>query len=240
MTSRKRLRLAHTSDIHLGMSSDWQKDFSTTAFKSVIDAVPRLEAHILLLAGDIFDHSRVSDDLLEFFTDQVGRLPVPVVALPGNHDCYDSTSVYRRGPFHKLPQNLHIITGLEGESFSFPDMGLTVWGRAMEVHSPSFRPLEGIPPRPNGDWYVALAHGHFHYDYDKDSRSSPIHPEEIAAAQCDYIALGHWERYVDVSQGCVRACYSGAPRSGLDNAPGRLALVVMDPEKGVEVHRPPV
>ena len=128
MTSRKSLRLAHTSDIHLGMSNDWQKDFSTAAFKSVIDAVPRLEADILLLAGDIFDHSRVSDDLLEFFTEQVGRLPVPVVALPGNHDCYDSTSVYRRGPFHKLPENLHVITALEGESFSFPGMGLTVWG----------------------------------------------------------------------------------------------------------------
>ena len=81
---------------------------------------------------------------------------------------------------------------------------------------------------------MALAHGHFHYDDDKDLRSSPIYPEEIAHATCHYLALGHWDRHVDVSQGNIVAAYSGAPL-GVEHSIRRISVNVVDlnPELGV-------
>ena len=236
MTSKKRLRLVHTSDIHLGMYK--HSDHASLALTAVVDTVLRLEADMLLIAGDLFDHSRVPDEMLEFFTGQMSRLPVPVVLLPGNHDSYDSTSVYLREHFGSAADGLHIVSSTDGETIPFPNLGISVWGKAIEQHSPRFRPLQGMPPRPEGDWFVAMAHGHFHYDYDKDERSSPILPEEIASATCDYIALGHWDRFVDVSQNGVRACYSGTPTSMVGgNSLGGVAVVGLNPLGGVEVQR---
>ena len=100
----------------------------------------------------------------------------------------------------------------------------------MDSHTPEFRPLAGIPSErpPEADhWRVTIAHGHYHYPDDTEERSSPIHPHEIADANCDYIALGHWERFEDVSQGEVTAFYSGSPM-GASSARDKIAVNVVD------------
>jgi DNA repair exonuclease SbcCD nuclease subunit len=233
---RKKVRLIHTSDIHMG--ADWHQQQSYDALQALVDAVPRLGGDLLLLVGDVFDHSRVPDSTLELFVQQMRRLGTPAVVLPGNHDLYDENSVYLRKPFRYKPVNLHILTQPEGQIIRFPDLTLNLWGRTMRAHTPEFQPLAGMPTRDNGNWLVALAHGHFHFDYDKDRRSSPIYPQEVAEASCDYLALGHWDRHVDVSQGRVRAVYSGAPLGPLhSNEPGAVTVVDLDPWRGVQTHQ---
>ena len=205
MSSKKKVRLVHTSDLHLGDQSG--HPLASEALRAVVEAAPRLEGDILLLAGDIFDNDRVSDDVIETFLEEMSRLgSCAAVILPGNHDLYHDGSVYLRPAFHNKPDNLHIISQAGGETIIFPELTLKVWGRAMPSHTPEFHPLEGMPDNGEDRWLVALAHGHFHYDDDLDRRSSPIYPLEIAQAPCDYLALGHWDRHVDVSQG---ACHSG-------------------------------
>ena len=233
---RKKVRLIHTSDTHLGDGMGHPR--SETALKAVVEAVPRLEGDVLLLVGDVFDNDRIPDSVLEFFLDQISRLPVPAVVLPGNHDLYDEGSLYHREPFSRKPSNLHIFTQAEGESITLPDLTLDLWGRAMPSHTPQFSPLAGMPAADNGHWLVALAHGHFHFDYDKDQRSSPIYPQEIAEAPCDYLALGHWDRHEDVSQGRVKAAYSGCPLGPSRADPvGSVTVVDLDPLQGVHLSR---
>lgn len=209
MISRRPIRIIHTSDTHLG--DDWDPEAAQRAFSAVVDSVHILKGDALLVAGDVFDNARVSDALLEFFVNEVARAAVPAVILPGNHDLYDSASLYLRSPFAEAPDNLHIIRGTRGQTLIFPQLSLEVWGRAMDSHTPAFRPLAGIPAQRNGHWRIAMAHGHFHYPDDSEERSSPIRSHEIADANCDYIALGHWERFEDVSQNGVTAFYSGSP-----------------------------
>ena len=109
----------------------------------------------------------------------------------------------------------------------------------MPSHTPQFSPLSGMPTADNGHWLVALAHGHFHFDYDKDQRSSPIYPQEIAEAPCDYLALGHWDRHEDVSQGRVKAAYSGCPLGPSRAYPvGSVTVVDLDPQLCVQLSRP--
>ena len=225
MATRRSIRLIHTSDTHLG--DDWDPQAAQRALSAVVNGVHQYRADALLIAGDVFDNARISDAVLESFVSEMARAVVPSIILPGNHDLYDAASLYHRGPFSNAPENLHIIAGTRGEVLTFPHLTLDVWGRAMDSHTPAFRPLAGIPSQRNGHWRVAIAHGHYHYPDDTEERSSPIRPHEIAEANCDYIALGHWERFEDVSQGGVTAFYSGSPM-GASSARDKIAVNVVD------------
>ena len=233
---KNKVRLIHTSDLHLG--DDMGHPLADGALRAVLDSVSRLGGDMLLLVGDVFDHGRVPDSVLESFLEEIGRISQPAVLLPGNHDLYDDNSLYHREVFQHKPDNLHIITQTDGEALSFPELTLDVWGRAMLSHTPAFRPLEGMPTQRNGHWMVALAHGHFHFDDDRDQRSSPIYPPEIAAAPCDYLALGHWDRHVDVSQGRVTAVYSGTARGSSPRDPlGEVTVVDLTPPEAVTFYQ---
>ena len=228
----RRLRLIHTSDTHLGDPAGHPRADEVLA--SVVDAAERLEADALLLAGDVFDNERVTDEVVERFVAQMARLDMPAIVLPGNHDLAHKTSVYRRAPFEEAPANLSIFSDPEGETLEFPELGLELWGRAMLSHTPAFRPLDGMPEPTEGRWLVAMAHGHFHFENDRDQRSSPIYPEDVAASGCHYLALGHWDRHADVSRADTTAVYSGCPYGPI-GAPdkGAVCVVDLDPETGV-------
>ncbi len=228
----KKLRLIHTSDTHLGDPAGHPRAEEVLA--SVVDVVDRLNADALLLAGDVFDNERVTDDVVEQFVAQITRLDAPAIVLPGNHDLAHKTSVYRRPPFDEAPSNLRVIHNPEGETLAFPDLRLELWGRAMLSHTPDFRPLAGMPKPTEGHWLVALAHGHFHFENDRDQRSSPIYPDDVAASNCHYLALGHWDRHADVSRADTTAVYSGCPYGPI-GAPeqGAVCVVELDPEEGV-------
>ena len=231
MPSNK-LRLIHTSDTHLGDVTGHPQ--SADALISVIDAVADNAGDLLLLVGDVFDNERVSDDVLDSFLTQIARLETPALVLPGNHDLIHETSVYRRAPFNDAPKNLFVFKETEGEVLSFPSLGIDFWGRAMSMHTPAFKPLEGMPSPIGTNWLVAMAHGHFHYDEDRDMRSSPIYPNEVAEARCHYLALGHWDRHVDVSQGNTTAVYSGCPLGPIGSpGAGEVTVVDLDPKVGV-------
>ncbi len=226
------LRLIHTSDTHLGDPAGHPR--GEEVLVSVVDVVERLEADALLLAGDVFDNERVTDEVVERFVLQMARLKVPAIVLPGNHDLAHKTSVYRRQPFDEAPDNLRVIRDPEGETLAFPELELELWGRAMLSHTPDFHPLHGMPEPTEGRWLVAMAHGHFHFENDRDQRSSPIYPGDVAAANCHYLALGHWDRHADVSRAATTAVYSGCPYGPI-GAPdqGAVCVVDLDPAAGV-------
>ena len=234
----RQVRLIHTSDLHLGDPAGHPG--AEAALAAVVDSVTRLGGDALLLAGDIFDNERVGEAALTQFVAEMARLPVPAVLLPGNHDLAHETSVYRRPPFAAKPANLHLLLHPDGETLRFPALGLELWGRAMQQHTPEFRPLRGMPPPSPGCWLVAMAHGHFHMEDERDARSSPIHPPEVAAAPCHYLALGHWDRHADVSRGGVTAVYSGCPREPIGGGPGAVTVVDLDPAAGVSYHQAPL
>ena len=228
----KKLRLIHTSDTHLGDPTGHPR--SEEVLASVVEAAERLGADALLLAGDVFDNERVADDVVARFVQQMARLEIPAIVLPGNHDLAHNTSVYLRPPFDDASPNLQVLSDPDGETVSFPDLDLELWGRAMLSHTPDFRPLSGMPDPTEGHWLVAMAHGHFHFEGDRDQRSSPIYPDDIAASSCHYLALGHWDRHVDVSRADTTAVYSGCPYGPI-GAPdeGAVCVVDLDPDAGV-------
>ncbi len=231
-TPERAIRLLHTSDVHLHSPE------SCADLEAVVAAANHLGVDLFLVAGDLFESARVSQETIERALEALSRLTMPGVILPGNHDALDQSSVYHRMDLKRLAPMVHLLTNVQGEELVIPDLDVAVWGRAMEEHTPQFRPLEGAPSRNGVGWYIGMAHGYHFATGEKPDRSAPIFAEEIADTGYDYWALGHVHVFRDVSAGPVTAFYSGAPDDhAISQRPGHVALVQMDPNTGVQVQR---
>jgi DNA repair exonuclease SbcCD nuclease subunit len=216
--TRRPLRVLHTADVHLGSDGYGTPEQraqhsarSRRVFQGIVDRALADRVDLVLIAGDLFDHNRVPDETIAFVRAQLDRLRQPVVILPGNHDSLFANAIYDRTDFAAGAPHVHVIRELCGQSVDFPELDLVVWGRAMDEHTPEFRPLAGIPSRLDRRWSVAMAHGFFYEERQRPDRSSPIFADEIRDIGWDYIALGHQHVQTDVSQGGVVAYYAGAP-----------------------------
>ena len=200
-------------------------------FRRLIDIVQEHRADLFLIAGDLFDHNRVHVPTQNFVLEQLARLSIPVVLIPGNHDTLSERSIYHRFNPRDAGEHVHTLFEEDGAVLKLPDLHATIWGRAMVEHEPATKPMAGVPERFEDQWHIGMAHGYFTPD-DKLPRSSLISVDEIRESGFDYLALGHIHVYQDVSQGSTRAVYPGSPAAWLSTKPS-VAFVQLHPERGV-------
>jgi DNA repair exonuclease SbcCD nuclease subunit len=231
---RRRLRLIHTADVHIG--EDFRADLRLAGLRATVDACLEQGVDALLIAGDLFDNARISAQTVQAVLDELARLSVPVLITPGNHDALLSPSVYDGAHPSTAGSHVSFLEQPEGGYIVLEDLGLSVWARALVDHHPGHNPLEGYQPLEDGNWQVALAHGHYVPSSEKADRSSPLLQEHIGLMGCDYLALGHWHRFLDVSTNGVPAFYPGSPSEAGGSYPS-VNLVTLDPEAGVSVER---
>jgi exonuclease SbcD len=216
---RPQVRLLHVSDLHLEEPEDAGRVSEVAAL-----AAGRA-AGAVLIAGDFFDHGRVSAATLAAVARALGEIRVPVVILPGNHDPLLPGSPYARAD---LGAHVHVLSAPGGETYELAGLDLAIWGRPHTSYD-DFRPMADVPPRGPATWQVAMAHGHLTRGPADLRRAYPIAAAEIAASGRDYVALGHWDVPFDASSGPVTARYSGSPsRVGA----GALVRLWLDPGGG--------
>ncbi len=208
--------LLHTSDCHLDQTDGGS---SQRAFAAAIDLSIELDVDLVLITGDLFDHSRVRDPILEWTAEQLDRAGRPVVLIVGNHDCLEDASVHHRFAVSSRCRQVHFLDNPDGATVAVPGTDVVVWGRAMVEHEPSFRPLHGYPGRVAGRWCVVAGHGLAVTEPDHYGRSSPIFPEDIDALDADYVALGHVHAYRVVRQQPLTV-YPGATAYSRHGDPG--------------------
>jgi DNA repair exonuclease SbcCD nuclease subunit len=174
----------------------------------VLETARRLNADLLILAGDIFDHNRVPLAQLDKVARLLDDAGVPIVILPGNHDPITADSVYRRGGLADVP-NVHVLGVSSEDTFLWPEHDLEVWGRAHRDYG-NMSPLSGLPERRAGR-RIAVAHGHWLQSAQDEHRGWLITNDDIAATDAAYVALGHWPQAGPAGDGRVPAYYSGSP-----------------------------
>ncbi len=204
------VRVVHSSDLHLGMD---EVRHGLAVLEVVLHTARSLEADLLLLVGDVFDHNRVAFEMLDRTADVLAAAGLPTVILPGNHDSLSPGSVYHRGRFAQL-EDIHVlgVTSREGaveDAARFPHLDLEVWGRAHLDHF-DMTPLRDPRPR-STRWQIAAAHGHWVTGPHDEHRAYLIREHDLRATAADYIALGHWDRWAAVGDGTIPAYYSGSP-----------------------------
>jgi exonuclease SbcD len=229
MNTRPARRILHTADLHIA----FPVDEGCQGLEAVVNTAIKQRVDLLLIAGDLFDNNRVGDDLLKFVRDQFWRLPIPVVILPGNHDCLVPGSIFSRFDFWESCRNLHVFHQSEGETLDLPFLDVSIWGRPIDTYLGDFHPMQSKTHQQidSGLWNIAMAHGYF---VDTQSPSFPsyhITEHEIAENKWDYVALGHVPTFRCVCTKPV-AYYSGSPLIS-----GTAALVDLDEEAGVHVAR---
>lgn len=224
---RRRRRIIHTSDLHL----DKLENKASESLTAVIDLAIDEQVDMVIIAGDLFDHNRIENDMLDFVAGQLRRPQMPVVILPGNHDCLIPGSVYERAEFQSS-DNVHIIRASQGETLDFPELEVSIWGKCIDSYDVDVLPLEGMPqPQGNGWWHIAVAHGYYVGSETPLFPSYHIFQEEVISSGRSYIALGHLPMFQAVCLAPV-AYYCGSPSMS-----GSVALVELDEETGVRVNQ---
>ena len=227
--NRKRLRILHTSDFHLSLLDD----SACESLVAVVDFAIRSKVDLVIVAGDLFDYSRVDDKLVSFVAGQLQRLRVPTVILPGNHDCLVPGSVYAREEPWSDCGSVRILREPHGEILDLREPGVAIWGKSNNSDDSDVRPLEGIPQPPGkSQWNIAVAHGYYVGTRPPLFPSYHITKEEIITSGWDYIALGHVPMFRCVCSEPVKAYYCGSPSMS-----GTVALVDLAEETGVQVTR---
>jgi DNA repair exonuclease SbcCD nuclease subunit len=233
---RTALRVVHSSDLHVGegFTEPVHNGDGTAGLRVVLAAARAAKADVAILAGDTFEHNRLSSGLIDRAGALLAEAGLPVVILPGNHDPAIAESVFHRGI--AAPANVHVIGVTDEAAVAFPDFGLEIWGNAHRDYG-DMAPL--TPPQPRRSfWQIAVAHGHYAPVADRSTNLRPgwlIGDDEIAATGADYVALGHWNRHVRVGSDKVAAYYSGSPDYALT-----VNRVTLSPSGEVAVTREPV
>lgn len=213
------MRLVHLSDIHLGFRqyqrqtplgvNQREADIAQT-FTRVMDRVIELEPDVVLIGGDIFHVVRPTNQaiLKAFgeFSRLVRALPrTRVVMVAGNHDLpKTSESGSILGLFARLDR-IDVAT-TQPTRFHYPDLDLSVLAVPHMLEVPK---LEADPAARHN---VLLIHREIDgvipgWVSDADRAARAIAIEDLASDEFDYVALGHYHVYQQVTP---NAWYSGS------------------------------
>jgi len=230
----KDIVVVHTSDIHVDhvYTAQIHGGDGAGGLQCVLAAAKKLDADLVLLAGDTFDCHRLPDALVDRAAEIVAAASVPVVLLPGNHDPVVPEAVFHR-PSIAQASNLTILGIMNDDAVVFPELDLEIWGRPHRDYGDMI-PFETVRPRCTR-WQIACAHGHYVPTPDRNTRPRPswlIGDGEIAATGADYVALGHWNAPAKVGNGGIAAYYSGSPEFA-----GTFNVVRLSSDAGIRVTR---
>ncbi len=244
------LRLLHTADVHLGArhadlgeQAAAQRERQFAAFRAAVDLALAEKVDLFLVAGDLFDSNTQPRRSVERVAAELARLvaaKVRTVIIPGTHDVYDRSSVYRAYDLKALAGGApddDFVTVLTPDR---PQVHLKACD--VVIHGPVFAtkraphsPLRDVRvSREVSTWAIGLVHGAVSIPGMTDGDEVVVTREEIAASGLDYLALGHWHSAQSGRAGDVTYAYSGAPEPvALDqDRAGKVLLVTLEEVRG--------
>lgn len=250
------LRLLHTADVHLGArhadlgdAAAAQRERQFAAFRATVDLALAERVDLFLVAGDLFDSNVQPRRSVERVAAELARLAearIRSVLIPGTHDVYDRSSVYRA-------YDLAAMAGQrpddDGVTVLTPDhpwvhlaaLDLVVHGPVFATkrapHSPLRDLAAHVAQTPPATWRVGLLHASLAIEGRTDHDEVVITTDEIAASGLDYLALGHWHSAQQGKAKGVTYAYAGAPEPvavDQDRA-GKVLLVALEERDGRRV-----
>lgn len=202
------LRIIHTADNHIGLKfsdSAYSDDFRNAllnerlqALERIVEASNTYQADLLMVAGDLFDTTRVADSLVKQTAAILkGATSVAaIVVLPGNHDFYEEGDKKLWAKFANFMQGspFHLLSELQPETLEFDDKQVILYpGACRSKHSLSntigwMREV----PKPAGAWHIGIAHGSVEgVSPDDQGTYYPMTRAELQTAGVDAWLLGH-------------------------------------------------
>jgi DNA repair exonuclease SbcCD nuclease subunit len=233
------VKLIHTADVHLdapnrslGDRGAELRERTWEAWERALDAAIEREVDLFIVAGDLFDERNPAPATLQRALRGIERLanaspPVEVVLLPGTHDCWAEGCAWDSPRVRGLPEHVHLLAGPGATSVALPHLDAVVHGCAHRCDVVSQRPLSNLRADAHASINVGVAHASL--DRGDVEDSALFSAAELEATGMDYVALGHWHTWQDVSAAEVTAILPGSVEvPGFGDWPrGSLALVTL-------------
>lgn len=254
-------RVLQMADVHLGARHDdlgpaaaAQRERQFAAFARAVDLAVAEKVDLVLICGDLFDSNSQPRRSVERAAAELSKLVarhVPVVLIPGTHDCYEPGSIYRVFDLAEMagaPADSNLVTVLTDShrQADFGQLGVSVLSRVFPAKRAADSPLIAIRqeveaaraagPRAS-QWLIGMIHGSIAQPGRFEHDEVIVTEAEIAASGLDYLALGHVHSVREGRAGKVAYAYSGAPEPvALDqDGAGQVLLVSLDERDGQRV-----
>ncbi len=239
------MKLLHFSDTHLGFSeyhkvdptsglNQREQDFYN-AWQQVIDAIFEHQPDVVVHAGDLFHTPRPSNRAIRIALESIQKINdagIPLVIIAGNHE---TPRIRTTGSIFEsldLFPNVHAAYSSRFEKFTIKNVDFHCLPHCSltEEMDKAFEDLKSIVN--TADRNVFLAHGAWGGEYGMGEFNEQRLPdiETMTGLTFDYIALGHYHRYVEVKP---NACYSSSTeRTSLNEHNSTCGYVIVDLENG--------
>ena len=217
------MKILHTSDLHIGspLTSRLSKEKVRerkgeliTNFERMIEEAVYRRVSVFIIAGDLFDTSKITKSTAERVIGAISRCPsIDFLYLSGNHE---KNALTESGV--TLPENLKLF----GEGWTYFDYGeVCVAGRS-EIAAGMFASLELDYRKTN----IVVLHGAL---ADGKTGGEIIGRRELEGKHIDYLALGHYHTYSEHKiDDTGIAVYAGTPEGrGFDEV-GQKGFVIIE------------
>jgi DNA repair exonuclease SbcCD nuclease subunit len=245
------LRLLHTADVHLGArhadlgdAAVAQRERQFAAFRASVDLALAEKVDLFLVAGDLFDSNVQPRRSVERVAAELARLAqarIRAVLIPGTHDVYDRSSVYRAYDLAALAgtrpaEELVTVLTPDRPWIHLEALDAVVHGPVFATKRAPHSPLLDLASvaTPPAAWKIGLLHAAIAIPGRTDHDEVVVTTDEIAASGLDYLALGHWHSAQVATAKGVTYAYCGAPEPvavDQDRA-GKVLLVTLDDRDG--------
>lgn len=261
-------KILHTADWQLGMQRKFLSDEAQSRFdqarlesiQKIFDIAATEECDAIVVAGDVFDDNLLSGTRYGRAIEVLRNAPVPVYLLPGNHDPYDSVSIYRKKEFEALAgssaapvtvlcdSTIHTVPGRDEDAGDLQIIGAPLLSKSADrdLIAETLGELKDVSA---GD-KIRVIVGHGPAQGFGDKNCSVLIDVHQASARCeervaDYVALGdtHSAMKLDNRENeSGRVWYSGAPEvtnfkkanGGGESNSGKALVVTIE----VDLHAP--
>lgn len=218
------MKILHVADTHLGYSAYRrvtedgvnQREMDTyNAFKQFIDCALKSKPDLVIHAGDLFDSVRPTNRAITFAIHQILRLSkqeIPFVIIAGNHE---HPKLKETGHIFSILDHIENVYPIYNASYEI--IPFEIDGKKITIHAlpqtttkQEFNDnLKKLKPEKNADYNILLAHGGVKgiKEFSMNEFNELIIPTQYLKSNFDYVALGHYHKYVKVSE---NAFYSGS------------------------------
>lgn len=255
-----RIKILHSADWQLGRPFASVRDDGKRqklraerleVVRRMAGVVEKEGVQVVMVAGDLFDSSKADRATVSAACDAIGKLRVPVLVIPGNHDHGGPGTIWEQEFFLReqqaLAPNLRVLLNGEAELVELDGGGLVVLPAPLLRRHESGDVLgwmgeQSFEWEGAKDWpRVVLAHGTiqgFGSDAEEDEVGGGVanwlNLAKLPMAEVDYVALGDWHGTKQVGD---RAWYAGTPEAdrfpkGEGYEAGNVLLVTVG--RGVE------
>jgi DNA repair exonuclease SbcCD nuclease subunit len=245
------LRLLHTADVHLGArhadlgeAASAQRERQFAAFRASVDLAIAERVDLFLVAGDLFDSNVQPRRSVERVAAELARLAearIRAVLIPGTHDVYDRSSVYRAYDLPALAgvrpaEDMVVVLTPTRPWVHLPALDAVVHGPVFATKRAPHSPLRDLAAvqTPPATWKLGLLHASIAIPGRTEHDEVVVTVDEIAASGLDYLALGHWHSAQVAKAKSVTYAYAGAPEPvAVDqDRGGKVLLVTLEEADG--------